>query len=80
MSGWSGCPCEAEARRLWSMGEAGQALLWNRLAVALGPARARVWLGDFEARLAAERPEDAPAPQGSRSRRRSAWISQRFLV
>lgn len=73
-----GMPCEAEARRLWAAGEAGRAALWNRLAVAMGPAEARAWLREFEGRVAAEGPGEGP--QGSRSRRRSAWISQRFLV
>ena len=75
----AGAPCEAEARRLWSMGEAGQSALWNRLAVTMGPARAREWLRSFEAALEGEATGRAPA-QGNRPRRRSEWISQRFLV
>lgn len=72
MSDGHACPCEAEARRLWGLGETGRAALWNRLATAMGPARARLWLAEFEARLG--------AAQSRRPPRRSARISHRFLV
>ncbi|MDT8345645.1 MAG: hypothetical protein RQ752_14570 [Thermohalobaculum sp.] len=72
MSGEPACPCEAEACRLWALGEIGQAALWNRLATAMGPARARLWLAEFEARLG--------AAQSGRPPRRSTRISHRFLV